>query len=848
MLLHFIIQQIKHKLKILIYTVMKYIGFLKPHLLAITFFAFITLIYFSPLFEGKDVQQSDMVHAAGMSHELVHYHDTSGKYAQWTNAMFSGMPAYHVGPYAPNYNIFSYLASLTGLYLPPASAGIVMAMLICFYLLLFVTGASPWIAVAGAVAYAFSAYNFIIIGAGHVTKAWALAYVPLIIAGIWLLYHRKYTAGFLLSLLGIGLNISKNHVQITYYTLFIVVFLILGFLAEAIRSKELKPFIRASLLLIAATLIALLPNATMLYTNYEISKTSIRGPSELSHKEDSRKGKGLDKTYAFDWSYGITESFSVLIPNIKGGASGSALDTRSELYKTLQQYGVSDAKKYIQQVPTYWGDMPFTSGPAYHGAIICFLFVLGLFILKNRIKWWLLATTILSFFLAWGRNFSAFNDLMFYYFPMYSKFRTVSMALVIAQFTMPFLGIMALWEFLSHPEDRSRLLKGLKWSFLITGGLCLFFVLFGGSLFDFTAPGDAQIKAQVPEWYYTALLADRAAMLRADAFRSFVFIALAAGLLWIALNRTQYLRYVLPAFVVLILADMWPVAKRYLNNEHFVKKNKKYEFIASTADKYILQDNDPSYRVLNLNNPFNEVYTSYFHKSIGGYHGAKQRRYQELIEHHLQPEISAFINSLQRNFTPSAVDSALKRLSVLNMLNTRYIIYNPEAPPLRNPYALGNAWFASRYQLVDNADEEMQKLGEIDLRNTALIDKRFAHHVEGFTPENDSMASIRLIKYEPNRLVYEYTTSKPQLTLFSEVYYPRGWEARVDGKLIPHFRANWILRAMILPEGKHRLEYVFVPRPLYMAQKTTLAGSILTILLMAGVIVMNLKNKDKKEN
>ena len=405
---------------------MKYLNIIRPHLLAVVFFLAITMAYFFPLLEGKDIQQSDMTHAMGMARELQHYHDTSGNYSQWTNSMFSGMPAYHVGPHTPGYNIFSYIVNIISLKLSNTSAGIIFTMMLCFYILLLVMGVGPWMSLAGAIAYAFSTYNFVIIEAGHVTKAWGIAFIPLIIAGIILLYRKKYLYGFLLSLLGLGLNISRNHMQITYYAAFIAGFIVLGYLVDAIRGKQLRNFFYASLILLASALLSLLPNAIMMYTNYEISKTSIRGPSELTQKEDSKKGGGLDKDYAFGWSYGKMESFSVLIPNFMGGASGSELGTDSELYKALKQNGVAEAKQYIKQAPTYWGDMPFTSGPAYHGAIICFLFILGLFIIRSNIRWWLLAATVLSFFLAWGKNFEWFNDLMFYYFPMYSKFRSVS--------------------------------------------------------------------------------------------------------------------------------------------------------------------------------------------------------------------------------------------------------------------------------------------------------------------------------------------------------------------------------------------------------------------------------------
>ena len=822
---------------------MKFLKIAKPHLIAIAIFIVTVFAYFAPLIEGKDIQQMDISHAAGMSNELKQYHDKTGEYGHWTTAMFSGMPAYHVGPYTANYNIFSYLNNIFSLSFSSNSTGIIFVMMLTFYFLLLVMGVNPWLSIVGALAYAFSTYNFIILGAGHVTKAWVIAYIPLVVAGIMLLYKGKYLPGAIVSVLGIGLNISRNHMQITYYTGILSAILVMGFFIYSIRQKEVKTFITASLILLGCALLAVLPNAMTFYTNYELSKESIRGKSDLTIKDESRKGGGLDKDYAFSWSYGIAESFSVLIPNFMGGASGMALTTDSELYKELEKNGVANPKQYIKQVPAYWGDMPFTSGPAYHGAIICFLFILGIWILRHPIRWWLLAATILSFMLAWGRNFEWFNDFMFYYFPMYSKFRTVSMSLVIAQFTMPLLAILAVWEFITHLEDKKRMLDGLKWAAIITGGACLVFFIMPGAFFDFIAVNDSEVKSQVPDWFYNALLLDRASLLRADAMRSFIFILLAGFILWAALNNTRIVKYTALALGLLIISDMWTIDKRFLNNEDFVRKNKKNDFPMSASDKYILSDTDPSYRVLNLNNPFAEVNTSYYHKSIGGYHGAKLRRYQELFENRIQPEMSSLIQVLSKGPTLERVDSVIKRNHVLNMLNTRYIVYNQDATPIRNRHAYGNAWFADSIRIVKNADEEMSALAATDPSRVALVDARFTDKVAGYNPSQDSSARIRLLSYAPDTLRYEYSAATKRLAVFSEVYYDHGWNAYVDGNLIPHFRTNWILRGAILPEGSHKLEFRFEPRNLYASQKTTIAGSILIgLLLMGGCLVLAKKH------
>lgn len=811
-----------------------------PHLAVIALFLAITLVYFSPLLNGKDLQQMDMTHATGMAKELKTFHEKTGEYSQWTNSMFSGMTAYNVGPYTANYNIFNYLSRIFTFGLSPLSAGIVMLTLMGMYFLLSVLKFNPWVSAAGSIAYAFSSYNFIIIAAGHVSKAYAIALIPPAVAGVVLLYEGRYLWGTLIMTVGLGMNIARNHMQITYYTAILCGILVLGYFVHALYKKELKHFFTASALFVVAAIFAALPNAITLYSNYEMGKESIRGKSELTVKETSVKSKGLDKDYAFAWSYGVGESLSVLIPNFHGGASGTKLSTDSHLYKALKENGVQNPKSYINQAPTYWGDMPFTSGPAYHGAVICFLFILGLFIVRHQLKWWLLAATVVSLLLAWGRHFPAFNDLMFYYLPMYSKFRAVSTTMVIAGFTMPFLGMLAVKEYLEGLSDKKRMLDGLKWAAGITGGLSLLFALMPGIFFDFTSSSDSQITSQVPEWFYTALLQDRESLLKADAWRSFAYVLLSAGVLWGVLIRPQFAKYAGVALLVLVLADMWTVNKRYLNDDHFVSAKKKVDFAESVADKAILQDTDPSFRVLNLNNPFNEVNTSYFHKSIGGYHGAKLRRYQELIEHNLEPELKSLIAVLMSQPDYNKIDSAKQSLKVLNMLNARYFIYSPQAAPMVNQYAYGNAWFVSAVQIVPDADAEMAGLAAIEPKTTALVDRRFEETVKGFTPVADSLASITLTSYAPNKLVYESNTSAPQFALFSEVYYPHGWKAYVDGQLTPHVRANWILRGMIIPEGKHTVEFRYEPDAFRASQKAAMAGSFVVGLLLIGSIGFSL--------
>jgi len=820
---------------------MKKINFKKllPHIVAILLFYIITNIYFSPLLEGKDLSQMDTNHAAGYGQELKAYHDATGEYSQWTNSQFSGMPGYNVGVIGPSYNIFAKLRSLLFLNLSFLTSGILFIYLLGFYILLISLNVNPWLSIIGAVAFAFSSYNIIIIAVGHVIKAYAIAYMAPIIAGMILIYKGRYLPGAIIATIALGLEFSSNHLQMTYYLMFIILLFILVQLIYTIKENTCNRFIIASITLLISTIFGILPSSTMLYTNFEMGNTSTRGKTELVSSKQIKTSSGLDHDYAFQWSYGKSESFTVLVPNFYGGGSTTKLDESSNSYKALQQQGQAskDNLEYMSQF-CYWGDMPFTSGTVYFGAIICFLFILGLFIVKGPDKWWLLSITILSFFLSWGKNMAWFNDFMFYYFPYYSKFRTVSSALVIAGLTVPLLAFLTLKNIFDSALTKKDFIKPLKISLAIVGGFLLIFALIPSMFFSFSANSDAQLIQQgLPDQLMSAIRADRESLLKKDAFRSLAFVLLSGGFVWLYLKDKLKMGYVISALGILILLDMWPIAKRSLKDSDFVSKSIVQNcFIASVANNEILKDTDPNYRVFNLSNPFQEVSTSYFHKSIGGYHAVKLRRYQDLIDTCLYKELGSITRVLSNKPNDSSITACLMQTSALNMLNTRYIIYNPEAPPIRNRFALGNAWFVKNYKIVSTANEELSDVNQINPAQTAIVNKQFESMLGTFKSGDDSLASITFDTYKPNDLKYHSKTTKEQLAVFSEIYYPYGWNAYIDGKLTPHFRVNYVLRAMIIPAGEHKIEFKFEPVNFDRAQSIAMVSSILIAIVVLGGI------------
>lgn len=827
---------------------------LLQHAIAIVCFLAVTFIYFSPVLDGKVLQQSDVQQYKGMSRELAQYYEKEGQSSAWTGSMFSGMPAYQIGIWGGSPNFLDYLEAPFKA-LGSSTAGPVFVGMLMAYILFCVMGVGIIPAILGAIAYSLSSYNIIIIDAGHVTKAWAIAYMPLIVAGLAASFRRKYLLAGLLMALGLALQIKSNHLQVTYYTALLCVFLYVGLLINEGLKKNIAGLVKATGVLALGVAVAVLCNLGNIYANYEMSKESTRGQSELTQPTQSEKqSSGLDKEYAFAWSYGKMETLSLLIPDIHGGASGGMLSPSSNLYKAIKTNAPQAQVEAVGiQAQTYWGDQPFTSGPVYFGAIICFLFVLGMFIIKHPMKWVLLIATIFFIFLSWGHNFELFNDWFFYHFPMYNKFRAVSTALVIPALTILIVAVWGIKDFLGGEIKENELKKSLYISAGITAGISFLLWVAPSILgFSFTTVADNQWISQVPDWYYSALIADRKDLLSSDAIRSFIFIVLAAGILYAAIklkgDKSKCSLYCSIALVALVLIDLWGVDKRYLDNDKFQSKlayDTNRPFPQTEADKAILQDKHPSYRVLNLNNPFNETKTSYYHKSIGGYHAAKLKRYQELIDYRLQGEINSIIKSFDTQNIDSIIGS-LQKNTALNMLNAKYIIFHPEQAPLRNPYAMGNAWFVHNYTFVDNADKEIDALNTLDVRTTAVVDKRFEDNLKDFSITRDSTATIELTEYKPNELRYKSSASSEQLAILSEMYYPNGWEAYIDGKPTTHFCADWTLRAIRIPEGQHEIIFRFEPHGYNNARTIASASSgLLLLLLIGGIGSIFYRKKDK---
>jgi len=818
-------------------------GALTQHGLIVLIFLAISLAYFIPeVLEGKKIQQHDIVQFKGMSKEIVDHRAKYNEEPLWTNSMYGGMPAYLVSTQYKT-NLLRQIHRIFTLYnFRPVC--FIFLYLIGAYIALLLFGLSPWLCFAGAIAYGFSSYFFQIITAGHVSKVLALGYMPPIIAGVYASFRGKIRIGSVITGIFLGLQILMNHLQITYYTLLIILILGIIELITAIKNKAIYGFLKPLPWLILFVVLAVGANFSNLYTNYEYGKYSIRGPSELSTDQENRT-TGLDKDYATQYSYTLGETFNMLIPNFMGGSSGGELSENSNSYKYLKgTYGTSVARDFVKGVPLYWGEQIQTAGPVYIGAVVIFLFIFGLFILKGPVKWWLAAVTLFSIILAWGHNFPVVTNFMLDYFPGYNKFRTVTMTLIMAEFAMPFMGILALNEILSGNISRKEFIKALKYSSYGLGGLILIFMAIAGS-FDMSTPYDQQRFQGINE-LMEAVEKDRLAIFRSDAFRSLIFVTLTAGLVYFAYQKKIKTNTVIILLSVLLLADLWPVNKRYLNGRNFgTKKEDRTPFTASTADMVILQDKDPNFKVLNISlSPLQDASTSWFHKSIGGYHGAKMRRFQELYDHYIQNEIMSLFAALQKKpVRIEAIDSVMATMNALNILNTRYIIYIPEAPPLVNRSEMGNAWFADEIIMVDNADEEISAIGNINPSSQVIVDKRFSSYINAFDPEPDSSARIILTEYRANYLKYSATTPSEQLAVFSEVYYDKGWQAYIDEKPVSHFRADYLLRAMRVPEGNHVIEFRFHPRSYYIGEKVSLASSLLLFLLALGVGYLEFKKK-----
>ncbi len=787
-----------------------------PHLVAVAFFVILTVIYFAPqVFENKQLPQGDMISSYGMGHDAKEYHEQTGEWSHWSNAMFGGMP-YNVTSGVDSKSVFRPIAKWIKCGFNGLTSGVLWLLLLGFYVFMLAVGCSPWLALVGAIAFAFGSYNIIIIDAGHVTKAWVLATMPAIIGGCILSYNKKYVAGFIVALIATGLNVYWNHQQISYYTLLMLIPMAISYLIYSIREKEQKHFWIASLSLILAAVLAVAPAADKLVPTWDYSKETMRGGAVLHGTADSEAGKsGLNRDYAFQWSYGKAETMTLLIPNFYGGSSHYALGEDSETYKTIKKYaGAAQAKQFVNAVPTYWGDQPFTSGPVYAGAIICFLFILGLIVVPQKERWWLLAATVIGILMSWGRNFPGLNNWLFDHLPLYNKFRTPSMSLVITTTAMAMMAMLAMKEVV----ERRVTLKQIGIAGGISVGLCLLFVLFPGIVGSFTAGVDTQM----PDWLRPALIADRRVMLTSDAWRSVVLILVSTVAMVVYLRAEKMKSVVVIAIVgALILGDLWAVDKHFLNDSHFVPK--KRQLITMTEnDKQILADKDPDYRVLNLaSNTFNESRTSYYHKSVGGYSPAKLRRYQDIIDYYFSSRIN---------------------MNVLNMLNTRYVITQQGVQ--RNPEAFGNAWFVRATEWVNTPNEEIEKIGDADLKAVAFVDTCWQSKLKGELAMIQP-GKIMLTRYaNPGNLFYESESTEAGLAVFSEVYY-KTWRAFIDGDEVPVLRANYILRALEIPAGKHQIEFRCEDQLLMKMQIVSIVSSILAVLIM--ILLVLFRNKLNKQ-
>ena len=796
---------------------------IKPHVIIVSLFVLVSFAYFTPLLEGKRIDGHDVKTWIGMSKEISDYRDSTGEEALWTNSLFSGMPAYQISVKYSS-NLVRYIDKIISLGFP-RPANLLFLYLLGFYLLLTSLNIDYRIAAIGAFAYAFSSYFFIIIQAGHMTKAHAIAYLPMVVAAVLYTYRGKMMLGAVLTALAVALQIFSNHYQITYYLLLVLIIIGFSQLYKDFKSDNIASFFKRSGILILAAILAAGTSFTRLKTTLDYGKETTRGKSELTNNLDN-KTQGLDKDYATQWSYGVAESMTLLIPNFYGGSSAKSVLSieDSETLDFLRKFKNKKLANSLAQFKSssYWGEQPIVSGPTYLGAIVIFLFVLGILLVNNRLRSWVLLATIMSLMLAWGKNFMPLTEFFLDYFPAYNKFRAVSMILIIAEFTVPLLAFVALNKFLTSDSNKRESI--LKNAFYITGGVTLLFALAPSIFLDFLSEKDISPLAagvNTPNGFLDSLALDRSSLLVADAWRSFAFIVIAFLVLLMFVKQKLKKQYVIILLGVFIVSDMWNVNKRYLNDESFVRKNKmKVPYKPTQADNFILQDKDPNFRVFNQSvSTFNDASTSYFHKSIGGYHGAKLKRYQELIEFHISKG----------------------NMNVLNMLNTKYFI-SQDGRVQQNPSALGNAWFIANPIIVKNADEEIAELSDFTPNEMVIIDQRFASFVEDSNYNIDG-SSIDLDIYKPNYLKYTAQTQFPALAVFSEIYYKDGWNVYVDGEKSDYFRANYVLRAMQVPAGNHTIEFKFEPKVYKIGEGISLASSVILILLLVFVSFKELKQE-----
>lgn len=829
---------------------------LLPDLIAILAFVLLSFAYFFPAdIENRILFQHDTAAGAGAGQEVKEYYEQTGERSRWTNSLFGGMPMYQIAPSYDSTKSLQWVQKAYQLFLPDYVCLTFMLML-GFYILLRVFGIPVWLAGLGGIMWAFSSYFFILISAGHIWKFITLAYVPPTIAGIVLAYRGKLLWGGILTALFVALQITSNHVQMSYYFFFVILFFVGAYFEKAWRTKTLPQFFKASAVLIVAALVGIAANVSNLYHTYAYSKETMRGKSELVQTGDAAKqtSSGLDRDYITQWSYGIDETLTLLVPNFKGGASAALSQSETAMSKANPMYS-----SLYGSLTQYFGTQPMTSGPVYVGAFVLFLFVLGCFIVKGPLKWALIGATFFSIVLSWGKNFMPLTDFFIDYVPLYNKFRAVSSILVIAEFTIPLLAIFALKRLLEEPEILKQEKKPLGISLLLTAGIALLLAVAPGSIGSGYVPAqEAQMlqnavnQQMIPANELSGILANleemRAELVSSDALRSFIIIGIGCSLLWLYASGKLRSSLTIAGITILCLADMWGVNKRYLNDAQFVPHSIRTEtFTKTNTDELILQDTSLDYRVLNFaTSTFDDNNTSYWHKSVGGYHPAKLRRYQEMIEHHISPEMQAAYKAIAT--AGGEMDSVdANKFRVLNMLNTKYFIFpagqHRQTVPILNPHAYGNAWFVNKVQYVNNANEEIDALDSIIPTETAVVDARFKDVLKGTTESyKDSLSSIRLTSYAPNRLTYETNNAQDGIAVFSEIYYPDGWHVTIDGQPAELARADYILRTMHVPAGQHTIEMRFDPTSLHVTEGIAYGA---LALLVIGIIVAVLIAKRK---
>ena len=829
---------------------------LLPDLIAILAFVLLSFAYFFPAdIENRILFQHDTAAGAGAGQEVKEYYEQTGERSRWTNSLFGGMPMYQIAPSYDSTKSLQWVQKAYQLFLPDYVCLTFMLML-GFYILLRVFGIPVWLAGLGGIMWAFSSYFFILISAGHIWKFITLAYVPPTIAGIVLAYRGKLLWGGILTALFVALQITSNHVQMSYYFFFVILFFVGAYFEKAWRTKTLPQFFKASAVLIVAALVGIAANVSNLYHTYAYSKETMRGKSELVQTGDAAKqtSSGLDRDYITQWSYGIDETLTLLVPNFKGGASAALSQSETAMSKANPMYS-----SLYGSLTQYFGTQPMTSGPVYVGAFVLFLFVLGCFIVKGPLKWALIGATFFSIVLSWGKNFMPLTDFFIDYVPLYNKFRAVSSILVIAEFTIPLLAIFALKRLLEEPEILKQEKKPLGISLLLTAGIALLLAIAPGSIGSGYVPAqEAQMlqnavnQQMIPANELSDILANlgemRAELVSSDALRSFIIIGIGCSLLWLYASGKLRSSLTIAGITILCLADMWGVNKRYLNDAQFVPHSIRTEtFTKTNTDELILQDTSLDYRVLNFaTSTFDDNNTSYWHKSVGGYHPAKLRRYQEMIEHHISPEMQAAYKAIAT--AGGEMDSVdANKFRVLNMLNTKYFIFpagqQRQTVPILNLHAYGNAWFVNKVQYVNNANEEIDALDSIIPTETAVVDARFKDVLKGATESyKDSLSSICLTSYAPNRLTYETNNAQDGIAVFSEIYYPDGWHVTIDGQPAELARADYILRTMYVPAGQHTIEMRFDPTSLHVTEGIAYGA---LALLVIGIIVAVLIAKRK---